>query len=91
MPAALAAELSGRPDADRLLDELGPETALVERTSPGDYRIHPLLRSYLAADLARHPPGALPAAAGRRRPVVVGAATSRCTRCATPNGPATAT
>jgi LuxR family maltose regulon positive regulatory protein len=56
LPAALAAELSERADADRLLDELRQETALVERTSPGEYRIHPLLRSYLAADLARTRP-----------------------------------
>ena len=56
VPAALAAELSGRADADRLLDELRQETALVERTSPGTYRIHPLLRSYLTADLARTRP-----------------------------------
>jgi LuxR family maltose regulon positive regulatory protein len=53
LPAALAAELSGRADADLMLDGLRQETALVERTAPGTYRIHPLLRSYLAADLAR--------------------------------------
>jgi LuxR family transcriptional regulator, maltose regulon positive regulatory protein len=56
LAADLAAELSGRGDADRVLDELHHETALVERTSPGHYRIHPLLRSYLVADLARHRP-----------------------------------
>jgi LuxR family transcriptional regulator, maltose regulon positive regulatory protein len=56
LPAALAAELSERADADRMLDELSRETALVERTSPGTYRIHPLLRSYLTADLARTRP-----------------------------------
>jgi LuxR family transcriptional regulator, maltose regulon positive regulatory protein len=56
LAADLAAELSGRSDADRVLDELHHETALVERTSPGHYRIHPLLRSYLVADLARHRP-----------------------------------
>jgi LuxR family maltose regulon positive regulatory protein len=53
LPAALAAELSARADADRMLDELRQETALVERPSPGKYRMHPLLRSYLVADLAR--------------------------------------
>jgi LuxR family transcriptional regulator, maltose regulon positive regulatory protein len=58
LPADLAAELSGRADADRVLDELRHETALVERTSPGHYRIHPLLRTYLIADLARHRPDA---------------------------------
>jgi LuxR family maltose regulon positive regulatory protein len=56
LPAALAVDLSDRADADRVLDELLHDTALVERTSPGEYRIHPLLRSYLAADLARTRP-----------------------------------
>ncbi|MBW8766910.1 MAG: hypothetical protein JF630_12015, partial [Geodermatophilales bacterium] len=56
LPAALAVELSGRADAERLLEELRRETALVERTSPGVYRIHALLRSYLIADLARNRP-----------------------------------
>src|SRR4051794_34017662 len=56
LPADLAAELSARADAARLLDELRQETALVERTSPGNYRIHPLLRSHLVADLARQRP-----------------------------------
>ena len=56
LPAGLAADLTGRADADRELDELRQATALVERTSPADYRIHPLLRSYLVADLARHRP-----------------------------------
>jgi LuxR family maltose regulon positive regulatory protein len=54
LPAGLAAELSGRPDADEVLDELAHETALVERTPSGSYRIHPLLRSHLVADLTRH-------------------------------------
>jgi LuxR family maltose regulon positive regulatory protein len=53
LPAALAAELSACADADRMLDQLRQETALIERTSPSHYRIHPLLRSYLVADLAR--------------------------------------
>ena len=56
LPAALAAELSARADAERLLDELRRDTALVERATPGTYRIHPLLRSYLVADLARQRP-----------------------------------
>ncbi|HET6394583.1 MAG TPA: LuxR C-terminal-related transcriptional regulator [Blastococcus sp.] len=55
--ADVAVELSARDDADRLLDVLCHETPLVERTSPGNYRIHPLLRSYLVADLARQRPG----------------------------------
>ncbi|WP_222263310.1 LuxR C-terminal-related transcriptional regulator [Modestobacter marinus] len=56
LPAALAAGLSARADADRMLDELRQATALVERSSPTDYRIHALLRSYLVANLARHRP-----------------------------------
>ncbi len=56
LPAPLAAELSARADADRKLDDLSRETPLVERTSPGVYRIHPLLRSYLVADLGRQRP-----------------------------------
>lgn len=56
LPAALAAALSERPDADHLLDELGRDTALVERTAPGVHRIHALLRSYLVADLERNHP-----------------------------------
>jgi LuxR family maltose regulon positive regulatory protein len=54
VPAMLAAELSGRDDADRVLDELCRETALLQRTAPGEYRVHSLLRSYLTADLVRH-------------------------------------
>jgi LuxR family maltose regulon positive regulatory protein len=54
--ADVAVELSAREDADRMLDVLCHETPLVERTSPGNYRIHPLLRSYLVADLARQRP-----------------------------------
>jgi LuxR family maltose regulon positive regulatory protein len=56
LPAALGAELSGRPDAGRLLDGVRLEMPLVERTAPGSYRIHSLLRSYLVADLARQRP-----------------------------------
>ncbi|MGY1700494.1 LuxR C-terminal-related transcriptional regulator [Geodermatophilus sp. SYSU D00766] len=56
LPAALASVLSQRPDAELVLDELRRETALVERTSRGHYRIQPLLRSYLVADLARQRP-----------------------------------
>jgi LuxR family maltose regulon positive regulatory protein len=56
LPAALAVELSGRADAARVLDDLRQQTALVERTAPGQYRIHALLRSYLVADLARQRP-----------------------------------
>jgi LuxR family maltose regulon positive regulatory protein len=56
LPGALATQLSGRPHAEALLDRLGKETALVQRTIPGTYRIQPLLRSHLSADLARHRP-----------------------------------
>ncbi|HEV7210551.1 MAG TPA: LuxR C-terminal-related transcriptional regulator [Blastococcus sp.] len=56
LPAALAIELSGRPDADHLLDQLGNDTALVERTAPGVHRLHALLRSYLCASLERNRP-----------------------------------
>jgi LuxR family transcriptional regulator, maltose regulon positive regulatory protein len=58
LPAALAVALSQRGDAERVLDDLRQETALVERTSRGSYRIQPLLRSYLVADLARQRPRA---------------------------------
>ncbi|GAA3080882.1 LuxR C-terminal-related transcriptional regulator [Pseudonocardia yunnanensis] len=57
LPTALAIALSDRPDAGRLLDEMGRETALVERAGPGEHRIHALLRSYLRANLHRHRPG----------------------------------
>jgi LuxR family maltose regulon positive regulatory protein len=56
VPAAVAVELSGRADAEHLLDVICHETPLVERTSSNDYRIQPLLRSYLVADLARQRP-----------------------------------
>ena len=57
LPAALAVALTGRQDAGRTLDDLGRETSLVERTEAGVYRIHELLRSYLAASVRRHRPG----------------------------------
>lgn len=56
LPVGLAAELSGRADAGRMLDELARGTALVQRTDPRTYRIHPLLRTYLVTDLQRHLP-----------------------------------
>ena len=56
LPGGLATELSGRPDAAWMLDELGQATALIESTSRADHRVHPLLRSYLLAELARHQP-----------------------------------
>jgi LuxR family transcriptional regulator, maltose regulon positive regulatory protein len=56
MPAGLAVALTERPDAAKILDDLGRETALVERTGTADYRIHSLLRTYLEASLLRHSP-----------------------------------
>lgn len=56
LPAALAAELSGRDDAGSVLDRLEHETSLVTATGPRRevYRVQELLRTYLAADLQRH-------------------------------------
>ncbi|SEO55655.1 LuxR C-terminal-related transcriptional regulator [Trujillonella endophytica] len=56
VPAALAAALSGDAAAEATLDGLRASTALVERTPRADHRLHPLLRSYLVADLARQEP-----------------------------------
>jgi len=56
LSAGLAVALTDRQDAARLLDELGRETALIERQVSDTYRIHPLLRTYLAANLERHRP-----------------------------------
>ncbi|KAA9150397.1 helix-turn-helix transcriptional regulator [Amycolatopsis acidicola] len=55
---ALAAVLSGRSDAADIFAELEHEGSLVIRTGEGRrwYRMHPLLRSYLQAELTRlHP------------------------------------
>ena len=56
MPAALAAELSGRDDAGSVLDRLEHRTSLVTATGPRRevYRIQELLRTHLVADLQRH-------------------------------------
>lgn len=53
--AELAAELSGRPDAGRVLDGLARESALIHRagSTPAAYRFHPLLRGFLRAELSR--------------------------------------
>jgi len=56
LPVALAVQLSGRAAAAWLLDEFGRTTALAERISRAHYRIHPLLRTFLVGDLARHQP-----------------------------------
>jgi LuxR family maltose regulon positive regulatory protein len=58
LPLDLAVQLSGMPDAGRVLDNLVSSSGLVTRTAaPLDeqpwYRFHPLLRSYLRAELAR--------------------------------------
>lgn len=62
LTAGLAATLSGRPDAGEVLAGLENETSLILSSGAGriSYRIHPLLRSHLRADL------------GRRRPELVG-------------------
>ncbi|MGY1700495.1 LuxR C-terminal-related transcriptional regulator [Geodermatophilus sp. SYSU D00766] len=56
VPAALAAELSGRADAADVLGALARSTGLVAASGPHrtEFRVHGLLRSYLAADLSRH-------------------------------------
>lgn len=56
--AALAAQLSGRPDAGALLDAIAERTSLVFRVDadPSAYHAHSLLRSHLLADLVRQDP-----------------------------------
>lgn len=56
--AELAAELSGRPEAGEVLDALERRTALVLSGGAGRtwYRIEPLLRAHLRADLQRSRP-----------------------------------
>jgi LuxR family maltose regulon positive regulatory protein len=58
LSAPLAAALSGRPDAGEVLDALEHETSLVISVGDGRvwYRVHPLLRSHLLADLRRRRP-----------------------------------
>lgn len=55
---ALAEALSGRDDAGRLLDTLAWQNSLVlgAAADPGWYRVHPVLRAYLRADLDRRRP-----------------------------------
>jgi LuxR family maltose regulon positive regulatory protein len=57
-PPELAAHLSGRQDAAELLDRLERDTSMVARVDrrPPLYRMHPLLRSYVRADLERGMP-----------------------------------
>jgi LuxR family transcriptional regulator, maltose regulon positive regulatory protein len=56
--APLAVALSGRPDAGEVLDALEHDTALVVSSGSGRtwYRLHPLLRAHLLADLRRRRP-----------------------------------
>lgn len=58
VPAALAVELSGRADAADVLTALTRSTGLVVASGPHrtEFRVHGLMRSYLAADLHRHGP-----------------------------------
>jgi LuxR family maltose regulon positive regulatory protein len=56
LSAELAVALTDRQDAVRVLDDLAHETALIERQVSDTYRIHPLLRTHLAAGLERHRP-----------------------------------
>ncbi|WP_326837417.1 LuxR C-terminal-related transcriptional regulator [Amycolatopsis rhabdoformis] len=59
VPAALARELAAREDAGAVLAELERHTFLVARVDDpsGSYRVQPLLRSYLRADLDLRYPG----------------------------------
>ncbi|MEQ0563451.1 LuxR C-terminal-related transcriptional regulator [Amycolatopsis sp. NEAU-NG30] len=54
--AALAIRLSGRPDAGVTLDELERDTGLLGRTPAETYRLPPLLRGFLRAELTRQSP-----------------------------------
>ncbi|GAB3165047.1 LuxR C-terminal-related transcriptional regulator [Amycolatopsis stemonae] len=54
--ATLAVRLSGRPDAGATLDELERAMGLVTRTPAETYRLPPLLRGFLRAELARRGP-----------------------------------
>jgi LuxR family maltose regulon positive regulatory protein len=58
LSAPLAAALSDRPDAGEVLDALEHDTSLVLSSGQGRlwYRLHPLLRSHLLADLRRRRP-----------------------------------
>jgi LuxR family maltose regulon positive regulatory protein len=58
VPASLAAELSGRPDAAHLLGVLERTTGLVVAAGPqrNEFRVQELMRSYLTADLQRSGP-----------------------------------
>ncbi len=53
LPLELAAELSGRADAGRLLDQVCRANALVVQSGETSYRYHSLLRGYLHSALTR--------------------------------------
>ncbi|NEM06902.1 LuxR C-terminal-related transcriptional regulator [Geodermatophilus normandii] len=61
LSASLAAALTDRLDAGEVLDTLERDTSLLLSSGPGRiwYRIHPLLRSHLLADLQRRRPDRL--------------------------------
>ena len=58
LPAALAAELSGRADAADVLGSLEHRTGLVVASGEHhtEFRVQELIRSYLSVDLSRHGP-----------------------------------
>ncbi|MGY1666204.1 LuxR C-terminal-related transcriptional regulator [Geodermatophilus sp. SYSU D00696] len=58
LSAPLAVAVSGRPDAAEVLDAMERDTSLVLSSGQGRlwYRVHPLLRSHLLADLTRRRP-----------------------------------
>ncbi|WP_370963382.1 LuxR C-terminal-related transcriptional regulator [Amycolatopsis sp. cg9] len=58
VPAGLAAALSGLPEAEAVLRELGEPAVQVVRTTgtPPRHRLPPLLRTYLRAELQRRAP-----------------------------------
>lgn len=60
LPAELAAALSGRSDAAAVLHDLAAEDVTVRETGGAEcYRLLPLLRAYLLADLGRRDPDRL--------------------------------
>ncbi|TYP81151.1 LuxR family maltose regulon positive regulatory protein [Blastococcus xanthinilyticus] len=62
LSAPLAVTLTGRPDAGEVLDRLEHDTSLLLSAGEGRtwYRLHPLLRSHLLADLRRRRPDLVP-------------------------------
>jgi LuxR family transcriptional regulator, maltose regulon positive regulatory protein len=60
LPTGLAAALTDRPDADRVIRDLSSRNAFVERDPgrPDVFRVHPLLRELMRSDLDQSAPGA---------------------------------